>query len=910
MNLPRSSRRSIVLAFCLAAPLLAQYPPEIQWRHIRTPHFEVIFPAEIAPDAQRAANMLETLFGPLTESLGTGLKRTTVFLPNQGITRYTGGFVSLFPRMATFNSMPSQEFYGTNDWLNVLAANEGRHLAQIAKMNHGSTRVLTTLFGEAGLATALGWTLPDWWYSGDARVSETTLLRGGVGQYASSETATRALLLSGQHYSYMKAMHGSYRDGVPSQAELGAFLVSHVNRTAGAGAWKQIMARTADMPWNPLALSMAMKKETGRSAATNYLDTMSELGEQWKSKAEPLEYSKPFVLTQAPGRIFTQYYQPVFEADGSVLAQKTGLDTFPVELVRIHPDGREEKVLRIAPSVVSSNRTSVVNGRMVIDEYVPDLRWRRGYSEIVIRDVSTGRTRRLTHHSRFLNPVLSPDGARIAVVEFLPDRRCSLVVLDSATGAEFRRLASPDNDMIYSPAWSEDGHHLALVIQDSRGRALSLVDIEPGTFHEAIPHTDEEIANPAFWGEYVLYRSSYGGAMNIYAVEVSTGRRFRVTSAQFGADYPAISPDRTKLLYSDYTARGYDVASLPLDPSTWTPIAAVSDISLNYHGAFRDLSAQAPQTQFPVERYHPSLHLFEFHSWGFTSGPPDLGFGLFSNDKMGLVDFNASLLYNTNEGTTGFQTGISYNRFFPALDFSFADRNRSLEFASGKQNWTERTVTGGFHIPLNLSRGYYSAGLSIGAQIQSIGLLGGGLIPLSYGLRFSRVRQRAARDLAPLWAQQFHLTYRQTPWPQPFTGNFLSAGGRTAVPGFARHHFLQFDGGYERNAGNYFFSSQMLFPRGYTAVTGTRFTKVGATYGFPLFYPDWALGQFLYIKRISANLFFDYGKVDATLYRSTGVEAVFDVNVFHFPAVRAGLRYPYRLDLHNARIRPFLEYTW
>jgi len=55
-----------------------------------------------------------------------------------------------------------------------------------------------------------------------------------------------------------------------------------------------------------------------------------------------------------------------------------------------------------------------------------------------------------------MNPVLSPDGARIAVVEFLPNRKCSLVILDADTGNELRRLPSPDNDMIYTPAWSED----------------------------------------------------------------------------------------------------------------------------------------------------------------------------------------------------------------------------------------------------------------------------------------------------------------------------------------------------------------------------------------------------------------------------------------------------------------------
>ena len=60
---------------------------------------------------------------------------------------------------------------------------------------------------------------------------------------------------------------------------------------------------------------------------------------------------------------------------------------------------------------------------MVWDEYVPDIRWLRGYSEILIRDLETGRTRRLTHKTRFMNPVLSPDARRMAVVEFLPDRQ-------------------------------------------------------------------------------------------------------------------------------------------------------------------------------------------------------------------------------------------------------------------------------------------------------------------------------------------------------------------------------------------------------------------------------------------------------------------------------------------------------
>jgi len=524
-------------------------------------------------------------------------------------------------------------------------------------MNHGFGKVAGVLFGEAGLAATLGMSLPDWWIAGDARAAQTALLRGGIGQYASSEMATRALLLSGDNFSFMKAMHGSLRDGVPSQEELGAFLVNHVERTTGADSWDKIMARTANHSFSPFSLSRAMKTETGRSAADNYRDTMSVLGETWRSQAEGKVVSQPRVLNLAPKITFTGYYQPVFEKDGSVLAQKAGLDTYAMEVVRISPDGRERKLFHFAPAVSATNRTSVVNGKIVWDEYVPDPRWIRGYSEILIRDISSGHTRRLTHKTRFMNPVLSPDGARIAVVEFLPDRMCSLVLLDANTGAELQRLPAPDNDMIYTPAWPEDGMRLAVVTQSGQGRALMVADLQSGAFREIIPHRDEELANPVFYRTYILYKSSRDGVVNIFAADTSTGQCYQVTAAKFGADYPSISPDGSKLLYSDYTARGYNVAELPLDPTTWTRVDTVAPSSLGAPKNPHDYSAQIPGTLFPVAPYHPSLHLFDIHSWGFTGGPPNLGFGLLSDDKMHLAEFNAGILYNTDEGKAGYQAG-------------------------------------------------------------------------------------------------------------------------------------------------------------------------------------------------------------------------------------------------------------
>src|ERR1039457_1124880 len=131
------------------------------------------------------------------------------------------------------------------------------------------------------------------------------------------------------------------------------------------------------------------------------------------------------------------------------------------------------------------------------------------------------------------------------------------------------------------------------------------------------------------------------------------------------------------------------MAELPLDPTAWTRVDTLPPSGLDSQKNRHDYSAQIPGTLFPTAPYLPSRHLFDVHSWGFTGGSPNLGFGLMSDDKMHLADVNAALLYNTDEGTFGYQTGFSYNRFFPVLDFGFADRGRRLQYVDHTDDFPE-----------------------------------------------------------------------------------------------------------------------------------------------------------------------------------------------------------------------------
>ena len=119
----------------------------------------------------------------------------------------------------------------------------------------------------------------------------------------------------------------------------------------------------------------------------------------------------------------------------------------------------------------------------------------------------SGRPQRLTHRTRFMSPVFSPDSAQIAIVEFLPDRTCP-VILSAQDGRELRRQPSPENQMIYTPAWSQYGRRIPMMPQGSQGRSLVVAAQEKGAFQTVLGPGAEDAANPVLYGHYVLYQSS------------------------------------------------------------------------------------------------------------------------------------------------------------------------------------------------------------------------------------------------------------------------------------------------------------------------------------------------------------------------------------------------------------------
>ncbi len=922
----------------VAAQGFDQQPPGLAWRKIETSHFEVVFPAEIEPEGQRVANLLEQVLEPLGKTLPRKSRRISVILMNQ--LTVSNGYVTFQPRYAGFYSVPPQSvFAGLTDWYTLLATHEGRHMTQADKLNRGFTRVGGLLFGDAGRFAFSFLAMPMWFWEGDAVATETSLTRSGRGRQPSFDLDLRAPILDGRRYSYYKHYFGSYKDWTANVYSLGYPMTARARRERGPLVWSRVANRSSSWSFWPFAFNGALKREYGKGPVGLYRDTTDELGALWKRQLATVEPTRFRRINPEGRRTFSAYVFPQYDADGSIIAQKYGYDE-PTAMVRISAAGQEERLTRFAPHQLLGTRGSLAAGTIAWDETVPDLRWGlRDYAEIVTFDVAHRRARRVTHRSKLLNPALSPDGARIAAVEFSLERKCTLVVLDARSGKELQRLPNPDDDVLVGPSWSEDGTRLVLTRQGLQGRALSLVSLADGTFRDVLPRGWEDVTQPILHGRYVYYGSPRSGIDNIYAVDLETGRRFRVTSSRLGAYFPCVSPDGTKLLYSDYTVRGHDIVEIDLRPETWQPLEEVADDSFRYYeplvaqeqgGPITD-TLGSPSVRFPVKTYHPMGHALCVHSWTLVPGSPASTLQFLSNDKMNTLALSTSLNYYSNERVASVGIEGTYKGLFPQIRVgaSYGGRSSTLEQdaqrrvagatgGSGAANadhysWRETEVHTGVGVPLNLSRGTTHSTLELAAETrftrisdkEHVGLFengNGDLLGATYSASFVRIRNGAHRDVRPVWGQRLDLSYSHTPFAGDYQGALLHGGATVYLPGLARHHAFTLSGGYEaQEPVDYLFASRLPFTRGYDAVIHRRLITASADYGLPIADPDLALGPLLYVKRIKGNLFFDYGRGSgggaARLYRSAGAELLFESHVFSLPAsIDVGVRYAYCLD--------------
>ena len=895
-------------------PVLDQTPARLRWYRLTTPHFRVLYPEGFDTTAQRTAQRLEALHEPVSASLGRRPRPISVLLQNQ--TTNSNGFVTLFPRRSEFFAVTPQNpgLLGTYDWLDLLAVHEYRHVVQNDKALQGYGRVLYTLLGNTGLALPL-LTVPDWFAEGDAVSTETLLSTSGRGRIPNFDLGMRANLLAGRRFSYQKAVSGSYRDNVPNHYVLGYFLTTYLKQTYGPDVWSRVLNRNyRRFPW-PFAFSASIRNETGLRVEDLYRKTGNDLTETWRKQQEYLNHTPAamFPVSVEQGRtrnpVFTNYQYPQFLTDSTVLCVKSGLGDTP-RLVLLDKN-RQEKRVYVQGFPNDPGMLSATSTKACWIEFGFDPRWgQRDYSNIRLLDLRTGKLSRLPNHhtahrARYTAAALSPDNSRIVVVDNTDGNRTQLVVLDARTGTIQKRLSNPDNEFYQHPRWQADNRTIVAVALKNGKKTIQRIDSQENTHTDLLPRANENLSNPQPWGDFILYNSPRSGIDNIYAVDTRTRALFQVTSRPLAAYHAAVSPVGHRLAFDDFSADGFRIADMPLDPATWKPVVVGSagaglPQAVRYFGSGRDgsLIKQEPgaaearqilldslptQTRYVPQRFRRLANAINVYSWGPVVGSTgqELSVGLNSQDLLSTTQIGVGYTYNQAERVGAYFANLSYQGLYPILDLSFQRGNRNTSLYVDRviprdslrtDRWQYNQLTAGFRLPLRLTQSKYAQNLNVSAyynyqQVSGYDLpfrfltevgRAGSLNALTYGFSYARLLRQSKRDVGPRWGQSLSATLRTTPFGGRLQAEQLGVQANLFFPGIGRHHALRFRGGYQyQDRGTYRFSPAVFYPRGQAYVSDDRIMAGSAEYRLPLASPHWSLGRMLYVQRIKAAGFID-----------------------------------------------------
>ncbi len=873
-----------------------QDPPGLHWRRIDTPHFTVVFPADLGSEAQRAASILERAYDPLTKTLAAKPERIPVVLDNRSMV--SNAYVGWGPRRSEWYALPpsSTEVMGPVEWYSLLAVHEGRHIVQEKAMRTGIIGLLARLFGDnttSFLAGALYF--PSWFWEGDAVGTETALTADGRGRQPSFTQRIRALTLAGEPYPYYPAWEGSYRTYYPDWYELGYVITTHVKRTYGDSVWRRVIARAARDPIAPTALSRALKHETGRSLVELHRDAVAALGTIWRAQQAAITETNANV--QAPSSAdYREFVMPQYAADGSLIARYWDLDHTP-RLVRVR-NGRME-VLQTNIGLYGETPFHVQGESVVWSEYTVSPRWgEENFLVIKTLDLRTGAVRQLTSHSRYVAPGALPG------CEADRDDRVLAPARGDARGARRLDAAQSCNASPTPPATSSSRRRGRPMVRRSTwwrwiARAATRWCASRSTVRRAdtlIPFTHDAISRPVERDGRIVFGSPRSGLDNLFVLDLATRQLQQLSSRRLGAMWPSISPSGDSVAFSDYSVHGYDIATMALDPAALRPVdpdpaprTSFADplVAQEQGGSILDSLVVTPWESRPFTGWS---RLFDFHSLSLspTTDGVNTGLVLYSRNVLNTLGVVAGPTYNFDEKTLSFDAGASYAGFHVIVDGAarIGERASTYEDTSGAVHsfsWKERSFATSLRLPLTRLDGQTRRSLTSSVTLgrthisdQPVAFRfennNGDFSTMTYVMSASQVRSMAYRDLYPVGAVITGV-HRDTPFGSEYTSRQTTVLGAAYLPGLRPHHALVLDAArQEQRPDNYRFGSLVLFPRGYDSRYHDILTRAGATYHFPLAYPDLALGNWLYFRRVQGYVFGDVGRGasrKAALRRST-----------------------------------------
>lgn len=617
----------------LAAVASAQFyvtgddPGRLKWYSVDTDNFTIIYPEGNDSLARVYGRNLE-LFRPDVQRTGgypaggPGKLRMPVVLHSWNT---SNGSVAWAPKRMDLFTIPTAYNPEPMPWEQMLSVHESRHVTQ---MQFGMTKAMKPfnwVFGEMFnvLVSILYPGISN--MEGDAVITETAYTASGRGRTSDFLNYYRVAFDNGIRRNYVQWRFDSQRNYGPDYYSLGYMTVAGIRHFHDCPDFmSQAYHTVAEKPYKFTAFHKLAKNVSDKRKFNDvFLEIADTMAVIWKEEADARAPYIPMEAVSKEPRLYTDYTSNVFIGNELYSLKRGHLDART--LVRI--DDKEE---RISAFPSQAGKIKFNGDRIWWSETIPDERWTmQTHSKIrfIKGKVENGKQiwsgdKSLSDNDMLLyNPSPSPDGKRIACVEYFVKGGSALTLLDAENGSVIRSVNAPDGLQLVETAWIGDEIYASGITEGGYGvYRISDSGVETVLSPEPVMMKD--------FGSYdgeLIFSCDRTGVHELYHLDPQSGRLARKTSIRHGGESFVYSPDGEWLYFSSQTVKGKQIFR--------TRTSELIDETADYSQRHKYVLAEAVTAQEKAikahekgadmqdcsfsepKRYRKFPHIFNVHSW-------------------------------------------------------------------------------------------------------------------------------------------------------------------------------------------------------------------------------------------------------------------------------------------------------
>jgi len=881
----------LMAAFCLPSVVTAQVfsggreSAKVKYEQFKDSSYTLVYPIYYRPEAMRVSQILDSVAPYVSYGFKAPIKKFPIILYTSN--QQSNGMVSFMPARDEMVMTPPVNMTAT-PWMKQLAIHEYRHVAQMSQLYSNVFKYGRWFLGDIGSSIGLLF-FAKWYLEGDATNAETQLAEYGRGLQPDFTIEYRAMMTEEAGKPFQKwyvdnLIIGSYKYHTPDIYKFGYQMVRSFETKVASTYMGDFFDYATRRPYVITPSYFYSHKTTGSTIRKFAHQTFRELDSLWRPT---YDMKDSFGYVTHSDRSYTQYSYPIALGDGRYIALKKSMDD-PLAFV-ITDGNKTEKILN--PGSVSS-RPVLRDGKLYWTEYKPSTFYEYKNSSI-IRSFDISSWHKVNYKKHESNYLLTPMSDGWAMVRYDSMMHGNICITDS----EFRdidTLTFPVPTSLHGLAYDTVSGFLCFIAVDDRGMWLGAFDNEHNIYTLKEPSAVTLSDLSASDGK-LYFGSIQSGKDEIHTMNLRDGMEYRLTSSRLGSKQPM--PDGDSVAFVGYSAKGWNVATTslqPLDTVQWQrlPIDILNPKRVEWETA-RSFDTMPTDTLFPkdakriAKRYRRASKWFNFHSWipGLAGDVDkvleeyslDLGFGATGLFQSPLGDFMGYMTLGSKNSMFWGVASIDY----VGLPVKFTGRieyggGTNRIYATSDMEYTEEK----YGEPGTFVRGELDASLPINISSYSTTRI---ITPLFSYMRsgdmiynpdyddfvhgldryeanvtYSAIRSYSMRSLYPRLGFSFKLGFNGA-FHYGF-GKLIYTKGTGYFPGFMKNHSIVVNAATQYQfLGTYNFRNKALQPTGITDDNiYQKYTCVKTHYDFPICYPEWGLDRYIFLNRLTGQLFYDY----------------------------------------------------